>query len=101
MGLGSPGSALGSGLGWAPTGEAWAWVLLPGLCPLLGVGGGLYRGAPLGGALRGCPSDSQLGWGAKLSLSGPRAQGTAGTGAGQPCSALGIGHMDQQRPLLN
>ena len=99
VGLGSPGSALGSGLVWAPSGEAWAWVLLPGLCPLLGAGGRPLQRSPFGRGTQGLPFRLTAWLGAKLSLSGPQAQGTGG--AGQPCSALGIGHMDQRRPLLN
>lgn len=45
------------------------------------------RAAPLGGAPGGCPSAYWLGWGVKLSLSGPRARGVVGTGVGQPHSA--------------
>lgn len=105
-------SLAGQGLwGWAPqgllwglawglalTGKAWARVLLPGLCPILGAGGRPLQAlaaqsesggvsSPFGRGTRGLPFRLPLGWGVKLSLSGPWAQGVVGTGAGQPHSA--------------
>lgn len=109
-GQGSPGTALGSGLGWAPTGEAWAWVLLPGLCPLLGTGWrplqalAAQRGSsagvrsPFGRGTQGLPFRLT----ARLGSEAEPAGATGSTGASQPRSALaGIGHMDPRRPRLS